>query len=58
MPRRTRVELEAENLVLYRQLESLRDQLDGFLEGGSFEETDYEPANGSNDLEEVTSATT
>ncbi len=32
MARRTRIELEAENLVLYRQMESIRDQLSDFLE--------------------------
>jgi hypothetical protein len=32
MARRTRAELEAENLVLYRELETIRDRLDGLLE--------------------------
>lgn len=30
--RRTRAELEAENLVLYRELEIMRDRLDELLE--------------------------
>lgn len=30
--RRTRAEVEAENLVLYRELEALRDRLDDLLE--------------------------
>jgi hypothetical protein len=32
MVRRTRAELEAENLVLYRELETIRDRLDELLE--------------------------
>ncbi len=32
MARRTRAELEAENLVLYRELETIRDRLDELLE--------------------------
>ena len=32
MPRRTRAEVEAENLVLYRELESIRDRLAGLLD--------------------------
>jgi len=31
MVRRTRAELEAENLVLYRELETIRDRLDELL---------------------------
>jgi len=31
MNRRTRAELEAENLVLYRELEGIRDRLDDVL---------------------------
>ena len=31
MGRRTRTELEAENLVLYRELETIRDRIDEFL---------------------------
>lgn len=32
MTRRTRAELEAENLVLYRELETIRDRLNELLE--------------------------
>ncbi len=32
MTRRTRAELQAENLVLYRELEAIRDRLDELLE--------------------------
>jgi hypothetical protein len=32
MPRRTRAELEADNLVLIRELEEIRNRLDAFLE--------------------------
>ncbi len=32
MARRTRAELEAENLVLYRELEAMRDRLDQLLD--------------------------
>jgi len=32
MVRRTRAELEAENLVLYRELETIRDRLDELLD--------------------------
>lgn len=32
MARRTRTELEAENLVLYRELEVIRDRVMGLLE--------------------------
>ncbi len=32
MARRTRAELEAENLVLYRELQTIRDRLDELLE--------------------------
>jgi len=45
MPRRTRAEVEAENLVLYRELEALRDRLDHLLES----EEDHEPAEGHAD---------
>ena len=41
MTRRTRAELEAENLVLYRELEAIRDRLDELLtDDESFEGTD------------------
>jgi len=33
MARRTRTELEAENLVLYRELEVIRDRLDQLFDG-------------------------
>ena len=40
MVRRTRAELEAENLVLYRELETIRDRLDEFLEDEALDEVD------------------
>jgi hypothetical protein len=42
MARRTRAELEAENLVLYRELETIRDRLDELLEDEALD--DAEPA--------------
>jgi hypothetical protein len=43
MVRRTRAELEAENLVLYRELETIRDRLDELLEDDEALD-DVEPA--------------
>ena len=40
MVRRTRTELEAENLVLYRELETIRDRLDEFLEDEALDDVD------------------
>ena len=40
MVRRTRAELEAENLVLYRELETIRDRLDEFLEDEALDDVD------------------
>ncbi len=45
MVRRTRAELEAENLVLYRELETIRDRLDELLE-------DDEPLNDAEPAED------
>ena len=42
MARRRRAELEAENLVLYRELETIRDRLDELLEDEALD--DAEPA--------------
>ena len=43
MARRTRTELEAENLVLYRELEAIRDRLDQL-----FDETEDSEEPGEN----------
>ena len=48
MVRRTRAELEAENLVLYRELETIRDRLDELLEDDE-PLNDAEPAEGEAD---------
>ena len=41
MARRTRAELEAENLVLYRELEAIRDRLDELLtDDEAFDDTE------------------
>jgi len=40
MPRRTRAELEAENMLLYSELESIRDRVDDLIDEPEDEEDD------------------
>ena len=40
MPRRTRAELEAENMLLYNELESIRDRVDDLIDEEPEDEED------------------
>ncbi|KPK80432.1 MAG: hypothetical protein AMS25_09075 [Gemmatimonas sp. SM23_52] len=51
MGRRTRAELEAENLVLYREVEEIRDRLDALLEDEEAEDDDEGYGDEDGDLE-------
>ena len=57
MTRRTRAELQAENLVLLRELEAIRDRLDDLLQDeeandGDLGDDDESAADGATDVED------